>query len=195
MRMAKPEIPPVTFFCLCGAAFHSVEILKAHQVEFRHSPTVSYELPRQYAPADPLSPAAMDDIRDGLPTYDVDSVPCCDNWPSGSVDDDNFVLLDPTDPFDAAVAEIVKMNRKKRADYSLDGADVFTNFRQTSEALAVDGFGPTDAALFNVIQKIMRLRSLRSNGRMDDPANEATADTYLDLAVYAIIALALSREV
>jgi hypothetical protein len=60
--------------------------------------------------------------------------------------------------------------------------------------IAVDGFGPADAALFNVVQKVMRLRSLRANGRMDDPANEATADTYLDLAVYAIIALALSRE-
>jgi len=29
---------------------------------------------------------------------------------------------------------------------------------------------------------------------MNDPANEAVADTYLDLAVYAILAFALSRQ-
>jgi hypothetical protein len=181
----KPEIPPVTFFCLCGAAFHALHELASHQIESRHTPTVNYELPRQYGPADPLSPAALDPMNDGTV---CDDAPCCDN------DGGDTITLDPTDPFDAAVAEIVRINRRKRADYSLDGADVFTNFRQTSETLAIDGFGPTDAALFNVVQKIMRLRSLRANGRMDDPANEAAADTYLDLAVYAIIALALSRE-
>jgi hypothetical protein len=170
----KPEIPAVTFFCLCGAAWHSLDELQVHQVEARHSPTISYGLPRQYAPADPLSPAALDDEVVVRPVEDI--------------------TLDLTDPFDAAVAEIVSINRRKRADYALDGGDVFSNFKQTSEVIAVDGFGPADAALFNVIQKIMRLRSLRANGRMDDPANEAAGDTYLDLAVYAIIALALSRE-
>jgi hypothetical protein len=184
----RPEIPAVTYFCLCGAAWHTLEDLKAHQKESRHSPTWSPIPYAAYAPADPLSPAALDDIRQGY-VADVrrrDSA-VADN-PA------HLITLDPTDPFDAAVAEIVKINRRKRADYALDGGDVFSNFRQTSEVIAVDGFGPADAALFNVIQKVMRLRSLRANGRMDDPANEATADTYLDLAVYAIIALALSRE-
>jgi hypothetical protein len=176
----KPEIPAVTFFCLCGAAWHSLDELQVHQVEARHSPTISYGLPRQYAPADPLSPAALDEVA---APEDAPSL----HWAAD-------ITLDPTDPFDAAVAEIVRINRRKRADYALDGDDVFSNFRQTSEVIAVDGFGPADAALFNVIQKVMRLRSLRANGRMDDPANEAAADTYLDLAVYAIIALALSRE-
>jgi hypothetical protein len=203
----KPEIPAVTFFCLCGAGWHSLDELQVHQVEARHSPTISYGSPRQYAPADPLSPAALDDIRTG---YVNDVIRKFDPMNDGTVRaaatpaeaeaiaaftvPDSDITLDPTDPFDAAVAEIVRINRRKRADYALDGGDVFSNFRQTSEVIAVDGFGPTDAALFNVIQKIMRLRSLRANGRMADPANEAAADTYLDLAVYAIIALALSRE-
>jgi hypothetical protein len=192
----KPEIPAVTFFCLCGAAWHSLDELQVHQVEARHSPTISYGLPRQYAPADPLSPASG-----WVPMNDGTTVErsVIEAWvaanPSLQVPaPDSDITLDPTDPFDAAVAEIVRINRRKRADYALDGGDVFSNFRQTSEVIAVDGFGPADAALFNVIQKIMRLRSLRANGRMDDPANEAAADTYLDLAVYAIIALALSRE-
>ena len=54
--------------------------------------------------------------------------------------------------------------------------------------------GPVEAALFNVAQKMTRLQSLRENGHMNDPANEAVADTYLDLAVYAILAFALSRQ-
>jgi hypothetical protein len=235
----KPEIPAVTYFCLCGAAWHTLEDLKAHQTESRHSPTWSPIPYAAYAPADPLSPMALDD-----PAEDHTNCPTCAgpghiavlppadpmndgtltdrapdlHWARASAiaADDPAVIaawkaanpvslpdevpapditLDPTDPFDAAVAEIVKINRRKRADYSLtDGGDVFSNFRQTSEVIAVEGFGPADSALFNVIQKVMRLRSLRANGRMDDPANEATADTYLDLATYSVIALALSRE-
>lgn len=41
-------------------------------------------------------------------------------------------------------------------------------------------------------QKLARLTSLRQNGRMADPANEAVADTYLDLAVYAVITYAIA---
>jgi hypothetical protein len=60
--------------------------------------------------------------------------------------------------------------------------------------MGFEGFGPADAALFNVTQKLARLKSLRQNGRMDDPQNEAVADTYLDLAVYAVLAFAMARE-
>jgi hypothetical protein len=182
----KPEIPAVTYFCLCGAAWHTLEDLKAHQTESRHTPTVNYESPRTYAPAD----SADDLLHWARAGATVPEAPYALEVPAP----DSDIILNPTDPFDAAVAEIVRINRRKRADYALDGGDVFSNFRQTSEVIAVEGFGPADSALFNVIQKVMRLRSLRANGRMDDPANEATADTYLDLAVYAIIALALSRE-
>jgi hypothetical protein len=106
--------------------------------------------------------------------------------------DTDVVVLDPNDPFDAALIPIVRTNRKKRADYALDG-DPFSNFKETSAALGVPGFGPVEAALFNVLQKLARLKSLRANGRMNDTANEAVADTYLDLAVYAVIVLALGN--
>jgi hypothetical protein len=49
------------------------------------------------------------------------------------------------------------------------------------------GFGPIEAALFNVTQKLARLKALRANGRMHDISNESVIDTYLDLAVYSII--------
>jgi hypothetical protein len=56
--------------------------------------------------------------------------------------------------------------------------------------MGLAGFGPVEAALFNITQKLSRLKSLRENGRMDDPQNEAVADTYLDLAVYGVLCYA-----
>lgn len=103
------------------------------------------------------------------------------------------VVLDPDDPFDRALIPIVLTNRAKRRDYANDG-DPFSNFRTTSALLGMDGFGPAESALFNVCQKIARLKALRANGRMDDPTNESVMDTYLDLAVYAIITYAIVHE-
>jgi hypothetical protein len=79
------------------------------------------------------------------------------------------MLLDPADPFDAALIPIVETNRRKRADYAREG-DPFSSFTTSSEMLGVDGFGPSEAALFNMAQKIARLKSLRENGRIGDPA-------------------------
>lgn len=104
------------------------------------------------------------------------------------------LTLSVDDPFDAVLMDIVETNRRKRRDYAHDGSDPFTNFRVTSELLGLEGFGPAESALFNILQKIARLQSLRVNGRMDDPANEAVADTVLDLAVYGIIYTALTKE-
>lgn len=106
---------------------------------------------------------------------------------------DNAVTLDPNDPFDAALIPIVETNRRKRKDYAKDG-DPFSNFKATAEGLGLDGFGPTEAAIFNVLQKLARLQSLRANNRLHDTANEAVIDTYLDLAVYSIIAYAIVLE-
>jgi len=103
------------------------------------------------------------------------------------------VTLDPHDPFDAALIPIVQTNRRKRADYARDG-DPFSSFRTSSSLIGLDGFGPVEAALFNITQKLSRLKSLRENGRMDDPQNEAVADTYLDLAVYGVLCYALALE-
>lgn len=110
-----------------------------------------------------------------------------------SIHTDERVTLDPNDPFDAALIPIVETNRKKRADYARDG-DPFDNFVTSSDLLGLQGFGPVESALFNMTQKLARLKSLRRNGRMDDPQNEAVSDTYLDLAVYGVLTFALARS-
>jgi hypothetical protein len=88
---------------------------------------------------------------------------------------------------------MVQTNRKKRADYAKDG-DPFSSFKVTSDLLGLDGFGPVESAIMNVAQKLSRLKALRENGCMNDPANEAVADTYLDMAVYAVLAYAMQRQ-
>lgn len=105
---------------------------------------------------------------------------------------DDALALDPSDPFERVIADIVTTNRRKRSDYALDGSP-WSNFDDTANALGIDGFAPVDSANFNIEQKSARLRSLRKNGRMDDPANESVADTYLDRAVYSVIAYAMFK--
>lgn len=104
------------------------------------------------------------------------------------------VTLSADDPFDAVLIDIVETNRRKRRDYAHDGNDPFTNFRVTSGLLGLEGFGAAESALFNILQKVARLQSLRKNGRMDSPSNESVTDTALDLAVYANIFYALIKE-
>ena len=100
------------------------------------------------------------------------------------------VTLDPTDPFEQVLIGMVEVNRRKRADYAVDGSP-WSNFDEVSSGMGVDGFDAVASAEHNIRQKLARLTSLRKNGRTKETANEAVADTYLDLAVYSVIALAI----
>lgn len=91
--------------------------------------------------------------------------------------------LNPADPFEANILDMVALNRRKRADYALD-TDAWSNFRQTAELFG-GGMKPSDAVRFNICQKIVRLRALAENGRK--PQNESVVDTANDLAVYSVI--------
>lgn len=112
--------------------------------------------------------------------------------PSWMTKFDDEVTLNPDDPFERVIMDLVTTNRSKRADYALDGSP-WSNFDDTANALGIEGFSPVDSANFNIEQKSARLRSLRKNGRTEDPANESVADTYLDRAVYSVIAFAMLR--
>jgi len=95
--------------------------------------------------------------------------------------------LDPADPFEAALINIVEINRRKRRDYALD-SDPFTNFAATARFLGIPRWM---SATFNMVQKTARIQALWANERMDDPSNEAVEDTVLDAAVYGVIAYAI----
>lgn len=96
-------------------------------------------------------------------------------------------VLDPNDPFDKLLIPIVEMNRKKRADYATE-QNIFRNFDYVQEAtmLAVTAVEYADIM---VTMKSGRIFNLREKGVA--PSNEDLQDTYLDRAVYAILAYGL----
>lgn len=99
------------------------------------------------------------------------------------------VELDDTDAFEQVLAEILALNRRKRADYALDG-DPWSNFRATADRCGMAS--PLDAVVFNIEQKLVRLTALKANGRQ--PANESVVDTWRDIATYAVIGNVLAGQ-
>jgi len=99
------------------------------------------------------------------------------------------VQLDPSDPFDRVLIDVVRTNRAKRQDYVTAGASVFENFDRVDDQVGL----PHGTALEALIAvKQARLRALRGNDR--GPANEPIRDTLLDRAVYSVLALAYHDE-
>jgi hypothetical protein len=114
-------------------------------------------------------------------------------WIPEGLDDVDPFVLDPNDPFEAVLIEMVTTNRAKRKDYAVDG-NPFSNFYGSAEIMrlaGVDPFNELDSAVFNIAQKLVRRGSLKVNGREEEPENEPLEDTYRDLAVYAAILYAM----
>jgi hypothetical protein len=103
------------------------------------------------------------------------------------------VVLDPNDPIDEVLIEMVKLNRRKRADYAKD-TDPLSNFFRTAEIMRergyVDWSGLTSVEYALAIKQA-RIEALRANGRMDQTANESVRDTMLDDAVYSVLKIAV----
>lgn len=100
---------------------------------------------------------------------------------------DLSITLDPSDPFERALVNMILTNRRKRRDYALDG-DPFSNF--TATARFANFPYRWMSQLFNCSQKLARITSLTANGRVEETANEAVGDTLEDNAVYAVLAYA-----
>lgn len=100
------------------------------------------------------------------------------------------VILDESDPFESAMADIVKMFRKKNADYARPNSR-WSNFEDMSRFL-----GAEDKAWLSSLvlcqQKLSRIGALVSSGKT--PTNESLIDSLLDNAVYAAMALAMAKE-
>ena len=90
-------------------------------------------------------------------------------------------------PFEQVVDEIMALHSKKQADYGRTG-DPFANVR------ASDDFGVA-GWIGAVIRGNDKMRRLQAAARGQNLKNESIEDSLLDLAVYAIIALVLYREV
>lgn len=97
------------------------------------------------------------------------------------------IELDPKDAFEKLLIPIVEMNRKKRADYASED-NIFLNFDRNADMMKMEGYSALEDCLSMVARKFGRITNLR--GRT--AANETVADSYLDLAVYSILALGLA---
>lgn len=85
-------------------------------------------------------------------------------------------------PFDVALLKIKELHEKKKADYS-NPADRFSNFKYSAYHANIT---PQQAIEVLVGVKCARIAELTKPGR--EPQNESLSDTYLDRAVYAILA-------
>lgn len=88
--------------------------------------------------------------------------------------------------FDKVIQEIIALHAKKQADYGT-ASDPFANIR-ASQRFSIP---PWLGAVLRANDKISRIQSFCVNGNLK---NESLEDSLMDLAVYAIIALALRRE-
>ena len=95
------------------------------------------------------------------------------------------VELDLQNAFDEALFRIWQTHQSKGHDYAVD-ADEWSNFRSTAQHFDLPIY---EAADFFEITKLARLKALRSDGKL--PKHESIKDTYLDKAVYAVLAFAM----
>lgn len=95
-----------------------------------------------------------------------------------------LVVVDPDDPFDKVIIEILELNRRKRADYTSGGP--FDNFKHSAGQVNQPAGVGLEVLLAT---KQARLRTLLFAGR--EPNNESIRDSVLDRAVYAVIGLAM----
>lgn len=97
--------------------------------------------------------------------------------------------LNLENPFEAIINEMVQLQRLKSQDYATDG-DILNNMREVVKALAIPGYTIVEDCNAMVIRKTARITNLR--GRPS--SNESVRDSYLDRAVYAVLALVAVDE-
>lgn len=90
-----------------------------------------------------------------------------------------------SEAFHAVLKQLGDLHDKKQLDYGTS-SDPFHNVRSAGEW----NIDPWVGAMVRASDKIRRLQSYNNNGML---ANEGVEDAFMDLAVYAIIALLLHR--
>lgn len=88
--------------------------------------------------------------------------------------------------FHEILTELGELHDRKQRDYGR-GDDPFANVR-ASEEWEVDGWV---GAMIRLNDKVRRLQALARNG---DLANESAQDSFMDIAVYAVIAAVLHEQ-
>ena len=109
-----------------------------------------------------------------------------------SVVADESITLNPDDPFEKVVIEMVKTNRLKRADYAGDDHP-WQNFYDSAYQLGLSG-GHSVETLIATKQARLRVLLPRFWKKIGKPKNEGIRDSLLDRAVYSTIAVSIFDE-
>jgi len=94
--------------------------------------------------------------------------------------------VDPVNPFRQVLDNLWAMHQKKNQDYGRP-TDPYANVRGSTEW----GIDPWVGAMVRANDKMKRLQKFAQTKEL---ANESVEDSFMDLAVYAIIGLILYRE-
>jgi len=98
-----------------------------------------------------------------------------------------YVIAHPNSArFHAILKELGELHDKKQADYGR-GDDPFANVRATEEW----GQPAWVGAMIRLHDKVRRLQKVAQGGKL---ANESAWDSFLDIAVYSVIAAVLYEE-
>jgi soluble P-type ATPase len=98
--------------------------------------------------------------------------------------------LEEEDPFEKVLLEIVSLQRNKAQDYAADG-DTLKNMREVVQMLGIKEYTVVEDCNAMVHRKSARINNLRGRSAR----NESVRDSYVDRAVYAILAIvALDEE-
>lgn len=99
------------------------------------------------------------------------------------------LTLNRDDPFEKILHQMVLLQRRKANDYASDD-DKLKNMREVVSTLGIEGYDVVADCEAMVIRKTARINNLR--GR--EPSNESLRDSYLDRAIYAILAIVALDE-
>lgn len=97
--------------------------------------------------------------------------------------------LRPKNPFEAVLWEMAELQRSKAQDYAKEG-DTLANFRTVVTLMNLPGYTILEDINAMIIRKCARINNLRGRS----PANESLWDSYLDRAVYAVLACVALME-
>lgn len=99
---------------------------------------------------------------------------------------------DPSYGFVAVLDRLEQLHRQKQADYGT-GTDPYANVR-ASEGFGMPAWLGVAVRMQDKMKRLQTAGTQYINGGRVSLSNESLEDTFLDLAVYAIIALVLLEE-
>jgi hydroxymethylpyrimidine pyrophosphatase-like HAD family hydrolase len=97
--------------------------------------------------------------------------------------------LDTSNAFERVLFNMAELQRRKAQDYAADG-DILKNMREVVAALGIKDYTVIEDCNAMVIRKTARISNLRGRSA----SNEPLYDSYLDRAVYAVLAVVALEE-